>query len=155
MAFLGALGGGFGLRNTFIGFAVLNILIVAFAAVINNFFPTVPFASIITAYTNLFLTMILLFVASTVGFAEIIVNVMFQILWAVFSFLWTLVVSDDIPSFLLESPSFSFKALTDVFVGLFQSILQRPLLFSPPASNTVALAVGGATTTAILTQTTN
>ncbi len=149
------IGGGFGLRNTFIGFAILNILIVAFAAIINNFFPTVPFASIITAYTNLFLTMILLFVASTVGFAEIIVNVMFQILWALFSFAWEIIVRTDIPEFLLESPSFSFKALTDLFVNLFTSIVQRPLLFSPPASNPVALAVGGATTTAIATQTFN
>lgn len=148
------LAGGFGLRNTIIIFAVFNLVIVLIAAIINNLFPNIPFAEIITAYVNVFLTSVLLFLAGTVGFAEIVFNVGFAALWALFNFLWTLLDLGESPDFLKTAPIFNFSQLTAIFVNVFIQILDQPLIFTPPVPmpTSVSLATGGAITTAVFTQ---
>ncbi len=145
-----ALGGGFGLRNTLILFGGFNIFVIVLAALINNFFPTVPFATIISAYTNLFLTSVTLFLAGTVGFAEIVFNVGFQALWALLNFGWEIIITGStgaaIPVFLETAPSFNFTPLTNTFVGLFQAIIAQPLFFAPPLGETANVIIGGTTT---------
>lgn len=151
MAFLSAIGGGFGLRNTLIAFMVANIFIILVAAIINNIFPTAPFATIITAYTNLFLTTSLLFIAGTVAFFQIMVNVGLALAWGFIQFLWKLIINEAVPTFFDVAPSFDFSAITNVFTGLFSAIINQPLLFEPPAPAPVAAVVGGAITTAVVT----
>ena len=146
------LAGGFGLRNTIIIFAVLNIVLILLAAIINNLFPNIPFAEIITAYVNAFLTTVMLFLAGTVGFAQIVINVGLVLLWVLLNFLWELLFDSEVPLFLNVAPSFDFSNLLAIFVSVFQSILQQPLLFTPPIPlpDPVSLAIGGAVTTVIV-----
>ncbi len=148
-----ALAGGFGLRNTLIILAVFNLVIVMIAAIINNLFPNIPFAEIITAYVNVFLTSVLLFLAGTVGFAEIVFNVVFQALWALLNFIWVLLIGSNVPEFLKEAPVFNFSQLTAIFVNVFVQILNQPLIFTPPVPmpTPVSMATGGAIITTVVT----
>lgn len=146
-----SLGGGLGLRNTLIFFGVFNIIVILVAAIINNLFPDIPFAEIITAYVNLFLTTTLLFLAGTVGFAEIVFNVGSQIVWALMNFLWTLLFGGITPAFLTTAPVFNFTALTELFVGLFEAIINQPLIIQAPVSDEVSAVVGGIVTSAVVT----
>ncbi len=144
--------GGFGLRNTIIGFAILNIVLIIIVAIINNLFPNIPFAEIITAYVNAFLTTVMLFLAGTVGFAQIVINVGLVILWVLLNFLWKILFDSAVPTFLITAPSFDFSNILALFLSIFVQILNQPLIFTPPIPlpDPVSLLIGGAVTTAVV-----